>query len=197
MFPCGEFLTRAHKKEQCGKNQVDDNDQENGHHHGARRGAANLLGASSGGEALQTADSCDSDAKHDAFNESSDDITEEERVKGGPNVARERKVGFRDAEKRPAKNAHGVGPNGETRQHHGHGDELGGDQKMHGADGHGFESVDFFGDFHGADFRREGGAGTANHDDSGDERAKFARHGDGHGGGDVAHGAETAELVGG
>src|SRR6266478_6113373 len=161
MFPYGEFLTRAHKKEQCGKNQVDNNDQENGHHHGARRGAADLLGASSSGEALQTANSGDSDAKHDAFDESCDDITEEERVKGGPNVARERKVGFRDAEKRPAKNAHG--------------DEFWGDQKMHGTDGHGFESVDFFGDFHGADFGGESGAGTADHDDSGDERAKFTR----------------------
>src|SRR4029077_11927544 len=134
----------------------------------------------------------DGDAKHDALDQSGDDITEEQRVKGGPNIAHEGEVGFRDTEQRPAKNAHGVRPNGEAGQHHGHGDEFGGDQEMHRADSHRFERVDFFGDFHGPDFRSEGRTGTADHDNGGYERAKFARHGDGHGGGDVAHGAEAA-----
>src|SRR5713226_4904891 len=169
-----EFLTLAHKKEQSSENQVHHNDQKNGHDHRARSGAADLLGAGSGRESLQAADGGDGDAKHDALDQSGDDITEEQRVKRGPNVAREGEVGFRDAEQRPAKNAHGVGPNREAGQHHGHGDEFGGDQEMHGADSHRFESVDFFGDFHGPDFGGEGGAGTANDDDGGDERAKFA-----------------------
>src|SRR5260370_754475 len=89
MVPCGRFLALAHKKEQCGKNQVDHNDQKNGHDHRPCRGAADLLGAGPGGESFQAADGGDGDAKHDALDQSGDDITQEQRVKRGPNVARE------------------------------------------------------------------------------------------------------------
>jgi len=61
----------------------------------------------------------------------------------------------------------------------------------------GVEGVDFLGNLHGADFGGEGGAGTADYDDGGDERAEFARHRDGDGGGNVADGAKAAELVSG
>src|SRR5258707_131309 len=87
-------------------------------------------------------------------------------------------------------------PNGEARQHDGHGDKFGGDQETDGADGHGFESINFLGDFHSTDLGGKCGAGTADYNDGGDERAEFARHGDGNGGGDIADGAKAAELIG-
>src|ERR1700724_2861189 len=67
---------------------------------------------------------------------------------------------------------------------------------MHGADGHGLQSVDLFGDFHGADFGSEGGAGTPDNYDGGNQRAKFARHGDGYSSSDEVDGAEAAKFVG-
>ncbi len=66
---------------------------------------------------------------------------------------------------------------------------------MNRADGHGFEGVDFLGDFHSADFGGEGGAGTADYYDCGDQRTEFAGHGNGNSGGYIADGAETAKLV--
>lgn len=186
----------AHKKEERGENQVDDDDQENGHDHGAGGGAADLFGARSGGEALEAADGGDGDTEHDALDESRDDITEKERVKRSRDVADESEVGLSYAEERAAKNAHGIGPNGKAGQHDDHGDEFGGNEKMDGADGHGLESVDLFGDLHGADFGGEGGAGAADDHNGGNQRTKFARHGNGDGGGDVADGAEAAKFIG-
>jgi len=121
-----------------------------------------------GGKSFETANSGDRDAKHDALDESGDNITEEERVKRGGDVADEGEVGLRDAEERATEDAHGVGPNGEARQHDGHGDKFGGDQETDGADGHGFESIDFLGDFHSTDLGGKCGAGTANYNDGGD-----------------------------
>src|SRR5258707_7449324 len=73
---------------------------------------------------------------------------------------------------------------------------FGGDQEADGADGHVFESINFLGDFHSTDLGGKCGAGTADYNDGGDERAEFARHGDGNGGGDIADGAKAAELIG-
>ena len=99
------------------------------------------------------------------------------------------------AKKRAAEDAHEVGPDGEARKHQDHGDEFGGDEEADGIDGHSFEGINFLGDFHGAKLGGERRAGAADDDDRGDERAKFACHGESDGAGDEADGAEAAEFV--
>lgn len=185
----------AYKKEECSENQINDNDHKNRHHNGARRRTANLLGAGARGEAFEAADGGDGDTKHNALDESGDNITEEERVKRSRYVASEGEISLRYAEKRAAENAHGIGPNGEAGQHDGHGDEFWRNEEMDRADGHGFEGVDFLGDLHRAYFGGEGGTGTADYDDGGDERPEFARHGDGDSRRHVADGSKATELV--
>src|SRR5712672_710341 len=196
-IPLAEFLVLAYKKEECRENQVNENDHKNGHNHRARGRAANLFGTGASGETFKTAYSGDGDAEHNALNESADNITEKERVNRGGDIAGEGEVGLRDAKERATENAHGVGPNSETRQHDGHGDEFGSHQEMDRADGHGFEGIDFFGDLHGADFGGESGAGTADYYDGCNQRAKFAGHGNGNGSGYIADGAEAAKFVSG
>src|SRR5258705_14011472 len=68
---------------------------------------------------------------------------------------------------------------------------------MHRADGHGFEGVDFLGDLHGADLGGKGGAGTADHDDGGNQGPEFKRHRYRNGRGDVTESTQAAQLVSG
>src|SRR5260221_2506331 len=91
-----DFLVVAHKKEQRGENGVDNHDQKNGHDHGAGRGASDFFGAGAGGEAFQASYGGNGDTKNDTLNKSSDDITEEERVKKGGDVTDEGGIGFSD-----------------------------------------------------------------------------------------------------
>src|SRR5437868_3987035 len=67
---------------------------------------------------------------------------------------------------------------------------------MYGADGHGFERVEFLSHLHRANFGGKRGAGATNDNDGGDQWAKFAGHGDSHRGGHVADGTKLAQLVG-
>src|SRR5262249_14138654 len=53
-----------------------------------------------------------------------------------------------------------------------------GDEETDRIEAHGFEGVEFFVDFHSAEFSGEGGTGTAGEDDSSHEAAEFARHDD-------------------
>src|SRR5258708_4461225 len=102
----GDFLMVAHKKEQRCENGVNNNDQKNGHDHGAGRGASDFFGAGASGEAFQASYGGNGDAKHDTLNESGDDITEEERVKRGGDVAGEGEVGLREPQEAAPEGAH-------------------------------------------------------------------------------------------
>jgi len=57
----------ARKKEKSGEEQIDDNDQKNGHDHGPSGGSADLLGPAARGQPFETPDSCNGDSEHHAL----------------------------------------------------------------------------------------------------------------------------------
>src|SRR3989441_5034565 len=178
------------------ENKIHGDDKKNGCNDRGSRRAAHLLGAGSGAEPFVAPHCGNRTAKDNAFDQARGDVAKLESIEGREKIAAEGEACARDTEERAAENAHGVGPRGQTGKHERHGKEFGHDEKLDGIERHGFQGVDFLGDLHGADFGRKCRAGAANDDNRGDERAKFARHGDGHGARDVVQGAEFAQLVG-
>ena len=67
---------------------------------------------------------------------------------------------------------------------------------MNRINGHGFKRVDFFANFHGAEFSGKCRTRAADDDDGGNQRAKFTGHRDGHGTGYKIHRAESFEFIG-
>src|SRR5207244_7379882 len=86
--PIQATLPPAHEEKEGRKNQINQDNQKYGNHHGPRRRPSHLLGSCSREEPFVAADRSDGDAEHQAFDQSRHDIAQKERIERRLNVTR-------------------------------------------------------------------------------------------------------------
>src|SRR5206468_3578614 len=168
MTPCRSLSLTQEEKERR-EDQIHQDHQKDGNHHGTRRGTPDLLGAGPCRQPFVTSHRRYRNPEHGALDESRNDIAQEKRVDGRANVSAEHEVRPSHAKERSAENPHGVGADRQTRQHDKHREKLRGHQKANRIDRHGFERVDLLGYLHGSYFSGERRPGSSDDDDGGDQ----------------------------
>src|SRR3989442_1204394 len=109
------ILFATQEEEESGEDEVDGDNHEDGGDDGSGRGAADLLRAAAGAEALVAAYRGDGGAEHEALDEAGGDVAKKQRIERSAKVTAESESGLGDAEERTAQHAHEIGPDGQAR----------------------------------------------------------------------------------
>ena len=185
-----EFLPG--KKEQRRERGVGEQHREQRPHDRTRRRVTHAFRAALDREAHVARDGDDEPRKDDAFDKAGVEIEGVRKFERAQHVCGGGKIERVVADGPSAGHAHAVSKHRERRQHDEHREKAGDDEEADGIDRHDFERLDFLGDFHRAEFRRDRRAAAPDDDDGDDERAEFAQQREGD---EVRHEADAPHFA--